>query len=73
MSMNFNLPNLTFFSVSLPIGARVRYYPVAGQPEFEEATIRSEPWVLGHGAVVIAITGRAGGVSVEHIERVDEP
>lgn len=50
-----------------PVGSAVRFYPVEGLPDFEDADVRSEPWALGHGQVVVAITGRAGGVAVEHL------
>lgn len=33
-------------------GARVRYYPITGAPEFFTGTVRLEPWALGHGAMV---------------------
>lgn len=52
-----------------PVGAPVRYFPVADCPSFIRATIRSEPWLLGHGATVVKITGRAGGVLVNHLMR----
>lgn len=51
-----------------PIGRRVRFYPVAGEKHAEESTIRSKPWALGHGAIVIAIEGRRGGVLIGHLE-----
>ena len=31
-------------------GARVRYFPVIGEPEFFTGTVREEPWQIGHGA-----------------------
>lgn len=55
---------------AFPIGTHVRYYPVLRGEVFVRAVIRSEPWALGHGAVVIKITGRAGGVATEHLERI---
>jgi hypothetical protein len=53
-----------------PMGRSVKYFPIAGEAAFHFASIRSEPWALGHGAIVIKITGRAGGVSVDHLEVV---
>jgi biotin operon repressor len=50
---------------TFPIGQPVRFYPVAGEPEFETAIVRSKPWQLGSGAIVVKITGRAGGVLTE--------
>ena len=47
-----------------PIGTPVRFYPVAGRPEFKETKIRSEPWrVCGH--VSVMVEGIAGSVCAE--------
>lgn len=51
-----------------PVGAPVRYWPMMGNDEHVEAEIRSEPWECS-GQVVVAISGKAGGVSVRHLER----
>lgn len=51
-----------------PIGTKVRFYPIAGEAKYEVAEVRSRPWALGHSQVVLAITGRAGGVAVEHLQ-----
>ena len=58
------------FAERFPVGTPVRFYPVRGLPHYEETTIRSEPWELGNGAIVIKITGRTGGVQIEHIQRI---
>lgn len=50
-----------------PIGQRVTFFPILPAERGEIAHIRSEPWALGHGEVVIKITGRAGGVAVTHL------
>lgn len=50
-----------------PIGTKVLYRPVAGLPEQVPTTIRSAPWALGHGEIVIAVEARAGGVAVSHL------
>ncbi len=52
------------------IGDPVRYYPALPDgevPQHEETKIRSEPWQLGHGAWVIKVEGRTGGVLTEHL------
>jgi hypothetical protein len=53
------------------IGDPVRYYPVLPNigevPGYEVTKIRSEPWQLGHGAWVIKVEGRTGGVLTEHL------
>jgi hypothetical protein len=54
-----------------PLGRRVRFYPVAGRPEREETRIRSVPWRLGHGEIVVKVDGRAGGVSIGHLELIE--
>lgn len=57
------------FARLAPIGTPCRYYPVlpCGEDDFHESTIRSEPWVLGHGDVVVAIDGFTGGKSIKHV------
>lgn len=52
-------------------GARVHYHAViGGPPTLLDTTIRSEPWQLGHGEWVVAIVGKAGGVSCQALSRV---
>lgn len=57
------------FAAQAPIGTPCLYYPTTpfDRSKAVLTRIRSEPWVLGHGAVVVAVEGRAGGVSIEHI------
>jgi hypothetical protein len=50
-----------------PIGQRVTFFPVLPAERGVIATVRSEPWTLGHGDIVIKITGHSGGVSVRHL------
>jgi len=51
------------------IGTPCLYFPTKpfNRDQAVATKIRSTPWVLGHGAVVVAIEARAGGVSIEHI------
>ena len=58
------------YAEHFPIGIKVRFWPVAGEQTYEDCEIRSEPWALGHGAIVIKVTGRAGGVLVDHLARL---
>ena len=51
-----------------PVGTPVRYHPIIGDHEFVESTTRSEAWELGHGAPVVKIDGRTGGVLLEAID-----
>ncbi|AWD21593.1 hypothetical protein [Fuscovulum blasticum] len=53
-----------------PIGRRVRYFPVLGRSDSFETTIRSKPWAVGDGSIVIALDGRTGGHSILHLEVV---
>lgn len=48
----------------------MRYYPVQGERDFIESKTRSVAWTLGHGALVVAIEGRTGGVLVQAL-RID--
>jgi len=51
-----------------PVGTPVRYYPIMGEPEHVDTVTRSEAWELGHGQPVVKISGRTGGVCLQHIE-----
>jgi hypothetical protein len=54
----------------IPVGTRVTYYPIMPPEPFEPGiitTVRSEPWRLGHGAIVVKVNGRSGGVLVSHL------
>ena len=51
-----------------PIGTRMLYHPVRGDMHAESVTVRSTAWRLGHGAIVAKVSGRAGGVLVEHLQ-----
>ncbi|NTT88247.1 hypothetical protein [Tabrizicola fusiformis] len=53
-----------------PLDQRVRYFPIAGEIDFVTTAIRSKTWRLGHGAIVIKIVGRSGGVHVGHLEAI---
>lgn len=54
-----------------PVGTRVRYFPIAGEPAYEETCTRSKAWQLGSGHSVVKVEGRAGGVSLRHLEPFD--
>lgn len=55
------------FNSQYPIGTMCRYYPVAGDRAHDKTRIRSGAWMLGHGAVVVKIKGRTGGVDINHL------
>ncbi|MCK5609305.1 hypothetical protein KAR91_45955 [Candidatus Pacearchaeota archaeon] len=47
------------------IGLVVDYHSMIGGPVTKHnCVIRSKPWQLGHGEVVVSISGMAGGVSL---------
>ncbi len=52
-------------------GAIVNYHAIIGGPPTLEATkIRTAPWQLGSGDWVVAVEGKAGGVSLEALTLV---
>lgn len=56
---------------NFPVGAKVKYFPIVrDKTEFSEHTVRSEPWALGHGDIVLKISDKAGGYSPEHLELI---
>jgi hypothetical protein len=55
-----------------PIGTEVKYFPVKEEEAFHVAKVLSEPWSAGSGHLLIIISGRAGGVSVNHLEAFPE-
>jgi len=59
------------FNRIVPVGTPVKYCPIIGEEHFIETKTRSEAWELGHGAVVVKVEGKAGGVILEAIELCD--
>jgi len=55
------------FNEHVPVGTAVRYFPIRGAFDHVETRTRSDAWTLGHGAVVVAIEGKAGGVLIDHL------
>jgi len=50
----------------LKIGMVVDYHRQIGGPvTLKNTKIRSEPWQLGNGVWIVAVEGKAGGVSLE--------
>ncbi|OVZ93609.1 hypothetical protein CBW58_05910 [Yersinia frederiksenii] len=58
------------FNQKYPVGSRFNYFSVMGIPDSVEVVTRTEAWALGHGAVVVSVNGRAGGLSIEHMKPV---
>lgn len=59
-------------SARIKSGMRVRYWPIAGKPEYVDTVTRSDPWQLGHGEWVVLVEGRAGGVALSHLMILEE-
>ncbi|HHL2709900.1 TPA: hypothetical protein ACQ39K_001399 [Yersinia enterocolitica] len=58
------------FNQKYPVGSRFHYFSVKGIPDSVEVVTRTEAWALGHGAVVVSVNGRAGGLHIEHMKPV---
>ena len=58
------------FNQKYPIGSSFNYFPNRGIPDSVDVVTRTEAWALGHGAVVVSVNGRAGGLSIEHLKPV---
>lgn len=58
------------FNQKYPVGTRFHYFSVKGIPDSVEVVTRTEAWALGHGAVVVSVNGRAGGLSIEHLKPI---
>lgn len=59
------------FNEKYPTGTPVTYQPIKDGEGISTST-RSEAWELGHGAAVVSVKGRSGGVSLEHITVIEE-
>lgn len=55
-----------------PIGTKVKYYSLRGESNHINTVIRSDPWALGWGGIIIKVEGVNGGVSVKHLELIVE-
>ena len=54
-----------------PVGTPVIYHAVMGFSSKLETVVRSTPWALGHGDIVVKVEGITGGVSVDHLSLQD--
>lgn len=53
------------------VGTPFRYYPITGLKDFVETKTRSEAWELGDGHPVVLVEGKAGGVSIYHLVKIE--
>jgi len=62
------------FKEDIQIGMPVIYWGVIDDEcnRFDpfKTVITSEPWALGHGAIVCKIAGKSGGVSIDHLDMI---
>lgn len=70
MSSRHYILSAAAFNDLYPEGSLFRYYPVSGEDEYVEGKSRSVAWELGHGAPVVLIEGKTGGVCIEHLRHV---
>lgn len=60
------------FNKKYPVGTKVRFYPIKGEAGYVDTVTRTPAWKLGNGKVVVSCKGHTGGLSIEHIEILQE-
>lgn len=60
--------NAADFNDAVSVGTPVRYFPSEDDASYVDTKTRSKAWELGSGHVVVAVEGRAGGVSIQHLQ-----
>lgn len=55
------------FNARYKVGTPCRYYPIAGESTHIKTRTRTLAWALGHGATVVSIEGKTGGVDINHV------
>lgn len=50
-----------------PIGTAVIYQPDKDHPEAVTSSVRTAPWALGNGEIMVVIEGGFGGVPVSRL------
>ncbi len=63
-----NINSADDFNNKFKVGSPFTYQSIIGVSTPKEVTTTSEAWELGHGDVVVNITGVSGGVCIEHLE-----
>jgi hypothetical protein len=53
----------------MKLGVDVEYEEIVGEGVTHRGTIRHEPWLMGGHSWMVMITGKAGGVSCDHVRR----
>lgn len=54
-----------------PVGTPVLAWPGTRDDEPFVTCTRTPAWTLGHGAAVVSVEGRAGGIALTHIQLID--
>ena len=55
------------FNTAWPVGSAFMYHS-RKDGSGVAVTTRSEAWTLGHGSVVVSVTGISGGVDITHLK-----
>jgi hypothetical protein len=61
------------FADKFPKGTTVNFYPIAGKRKPRVVVIRSLPWLLSDGTLVVKVKGITGAVSCALIEPHGQP
>jgi hypothetical protein len=54
------------FNKTHKVGTKFNYYPILGRSKKEPVESRSQAWEMC-GSVVVKVTGRTGGVDIDHL------
>jgi hypothetical protein len=57
------------FNKTNKVGTKFNYYPIKGLDKKVPVESRSQAWDMC-GSVVVKVTGRTGGVDIDHLEVV---
>lgn len=60
--------NADDWNATYPIGTPVLAWPWTRDDEPLKTHTRTPAWTLGHGAAVVSVEGRTGGIALTHIE-----
>jgi hypothetical protein len=50
------------WNATYPVGTKVEYHSIIGEPEHIKTETRTPAWTLGHGEPVVSVNGISGGV-----------
>ncbi|MEV4181658.1 hypothetical protein AB0J28_09445 [Streptosporangium canum] len=58
------------WNATYPVGTPVLAWPGTLKDEPMATRTRTPAWTLGHGAAVVSVEGRSGGIALTHVEPV---